>query len=225
MLSDKTIKRNPPDAIYWRAVYWARMKLSARKRKVLNEHIIDQLGDAKFTLFSNNCLAGYFYHDAKREFTTPTINMAFDGEDYIRFLEDPKRYVYGTLSFIETDEVSYPVAHIDDIEVRFVHYHTHEECINAWKRRSDRILWDHIFVIATDHDGMNRPDLLERFDKLPYKKIMYTAARKLEYPWQVQVPQFVGKDQLKIITNIANFRGYRYYECFDIAKWISENSN
>ena len=43
------------------------------------------------------------------------------------------------------------------------------------KKAGERFIWDHIYVIATGHDGLERADLMEKFDKLPYKnKIMFT---------------------------------------------------
>jgi len=122
--------------------------------------------------------------------------------------------------------VKYPVAQIDDVEVRFVHYKTHAECIDTWKRRTERIDWNNLFVIATDHDGMKRRDLLERFDKLPYKnKIMFLSDDYPQYEWAYCVKQFKGRFQCKILTNYGDFKGHRYYEMtFDIAKWIKDNS-
>lgn len=225
MLSDNTIVRNDPENIIWRSIFKARKELSTNKRERLNSYIKSQLQDIPFTIFSNNCIAGVFYHDAGRQFTTPTINLAFDGPDYISFLENPKKYLYSEMKFIDTDLVPYPVAQVHDIEIRFVHYKTEQECIEMWNKRANRIVWDNIFVIATTHDGLDRKDLLERFDRLKYKnKIMYTSDEELQYDWQVCVPQFKGR-QLKILTNYSGLSGYRYYECFDIANWISSNSN
>lgn len=84
-----------------------------------------------------------------------------------------------------------------------------------------RFLWNHIYVIATGHDGMERPDLMERFDKLPYRnKIMFTFG-KWDYPWAHQVKRAHGI--VRPFTEVASFTGKRFYEtAFDIASWIVE---
>lgn len=226
MLSDASIKRDDNPILLRRILLKLREIFSKEKRQLLNKKIHAQLEGVSFSIFCNNCLAGVFYHDAGLEFTTPTVNLAFDGEDFIRFLERPKYYLNHEMKFISVEGIhNYPIAHIDDIEVRFVHYNTQEEAEQAWKRRTERINWSSLFIIATNHDGMGRDDLMERFDKLPYKnKVMFVSHEYPQYDWAVLVPQFKGRFQVKIMTSFANFMGERYYEtCFDIPNWICKN--
>ncbi len=168
-------------------------------------------------------MGGVFYHDAGCQFSSPTINMAFDGEDFIKFLENPKHYLFGkSFDFISYPDLDYPIAMIDDIEIRFVHYKTQEDCIEKWRSRAERIIWDKLFIIGTDRDGLYKPELLKRFDRLPYKnKLLFTAQPHPEYPWAVQLPQFKKKEQVGIVSYYADFKGHRYYETgVDIASWI-----
>lgn len=226
MLYDENIQRDFEPAIL-RYIYRFRKLLSWNNRKRLNEKIKFVLGDAKFTIISNNCLAGVFYHDAGRQFTSPTVNLAFDGEEFVRFCENMDHYLFeSSFQFKESGYAPYPVANLDDIEIRFVHYKTNAECVESWDKRKLRIDWEHLFVVATDVDGLNREDLLERFDKLKFKnKIMFTSKKLPQYKWAVTVPQFTGRFQVRIMTQIANCKGQRYYEtCFDIPKWIRENN-
>lgn len=158
------------------------------------------------------------------QFLSPTINLALDGEEFIKLAENLKHYVYGQIKFKEQSYVPYPVADLEDIEIRFVHYKDETDCANIWRRRTDRIDWDHLLIVATDADGLNRPDLLERFDKLPYKKVLFTAKKLPQYDWAITVPQFEGRFQVRVMTQVANFKGERYYEtCFDLPKWILES--
>ena len=194
-------------------------------RGKINESIRKTLDGVPFSIFSNNCMGGVFYHDAGRQFTSPTINMAIDGEDFIRFLENPQHYLgIRKFEFVEYPDLQYPVAHLDDIEIRFVHYKTQEECEEKWRSRAERIDWEHLFIIGTDRDGLYKPELLNRFDKLPYKhKLLFTAKNYPEYPWAVQIPQFKRQEQVRIVSYYADFKGHRYYDtCFDIAGWIKK---
>lgn len=224
MLSDTSIKREPIYPLPLRLLLRLRKAVAPRFRPKRDAKIAQTLEGVEFSIFSNNCLGGVFYHDAGRRFTSPTINTALDGEDFIRFLERPKHYLDHEMTFITWPGHDYPIARIDDIEVRFVHYKTAQEAQEAWRRRGERIIWDKLCVVATNHDGLARPDLMERFDKLPYRnKLMFVSGDFPQYPWAVTVPQFRGRFQVRVMTSFADFRGRRYYEtCIDLAQWIRQ---
>ncbi len=227
MLTDKSIKRDGPYSLFYRVLVELRKKASVLSRGKRNREIEKELHGIDFSIFSNNCLGGVFYHDAGRQFTSPTVNTAMDGPDFLKFLEDPKKYLTAPMEFITFPGHNYPIAHIEDIEIRFVHYKSPEEAEAKWRERGKRIVWDNLFIIATNHDGCGAPEIMERFDRLPYaNKIMFVSNSHPQYPWAVEVPQFRGRFQVKIMTAFGNFRGQRYYEtCFDIPKWIKKCSN
>lgn len=227
MLSDTTIKRETKNNLFWRCLLSLRRRASKRYRDKLNLEIQEKLKDTKdFTIFSNNCLGGVFYHDAGKKFTSPLINTAMDGQDFIKFLSNPEHYLSCDMEFISWPGRDFPIARIDDIEVNFVHYKTQDECLKKWKERSARIVWDNIFIVATNHDGMYQDKCMKQFDKLPYKnKIMFVSKEYPEYEWAVPIKQFLGRYQCRVTTSFADMRGHRYYEtAFDIADWIRMNS-
>lgn len=227
MLSDSTIKRNDKNSFARQCILSLRRRSAPRYRKYLNKQIQEKLKDVKdFTIFSNNCLGGVFYSDAGRQFTSPLINTAMDGEDFIKFVSDAQHYLSQDFEFFTWPGRDFPIARLDDVEVNFVHYKTPEECVDAWKRRSSRIVWDNIFIIATNHDGMYHDKCMEQFDKLPYKnKIMFVSKEYPEYDWAIPIRQFMGRYQCRVTTSFADMRGHRYYEtAFDIADWIKKNS-
>lgn len=227
MLSDSTIRRDGKYSLPRRILLKIRAKASAKYRNQINERMRKDLdGVGEFTIFSNNCLGGVFYHDIGRKFTSPLINTAMDGEDFLKFLENPKHYLDEKMDFIKWKGREFPIARIDDIEVNFVHYKTEEECVEKWKERSQRIVWDNIFIIATNHDGMNHDDCMERFDKLPYRnKIMFVSKEYPQYDWAIPIKQFKGRYQCRITTAFADMHGHRYYEtAFDIPKWIRNST-
>ena len=225
MWKDSTIIRDDSDTrLYRRILLFIRRKIGEHfYRRKINDSIRETLNGVSFSIFSNNCMGGVFYHDAGRKFTSPTINMAIDGEDFVRFLERPKHYLnIQEFEFVEYPDLRYPVARLDDIEIRFVHYKTREECIEKWKNRAERIDWEHLYIIGTDRDGLYKPELLKRFDKLPYKnKLLFTAQKYPEYSWAVQIPQFRKHEQVGIVSYYADIKGHRYYDtCLDLAHWI-----
>lgn len=227
MHSDSHIIHDNPPPLPLKILLKMRKELSFLGRPKLNEEIRNKLDGIEFSIFCNNCLGGVFYNDAGRDFTSPTINLALDGPDFIRFLERPNHYLDHEIRFLNLPGKTFPVGLIDDVEINFVHYKTNEEALDAWNRRKERIVWDNLFIVATDHDGMYLPEMLERFDKLPYQnKVMFTAKKYPQYPWAVQVPQFKHRNNVRIMVSFANMRGQRYYEtCYDLAGWIRDNSN
>lgn len=229
MLTDVNIKRDKDYFFLWRIVLKLRKKIGRSNRERLNKIIKEELKNENFTIFSNNCLGGVFYHDAGKQFTSPLINTALDGPDFIKFLKRPDYYLNFPMKFIDGSKYghNYPIALIDDIEVRFVHYKTKEEAELKWRIRSKRIIWDNIFVIATNHDGLNTNTLLEEFNKLDYdNKIMFVSKDFSKYRWAIFVPQFKNRFQVRIMTDFADFKGHRYYETvFDIPAWIKKTKN
>lgn len=227
MLADRTIRRDGPPSV-GRRILLALRKIRAKKyRKTLNEEIREQLKEVgPFTIFSNNCLGGVFYSDAGTQFTSPLINTAMDGDDFLKFLSNPSYYLDHEMEFFLWEGRDFPIARIDDIEVNFVHYKTPEECAKKWKERAERIVWDNIFVVATDHDGMCHEDCMERFNSLPYQnKIMFVSKEYPQYDWAIPIRQFRNRFQCRVTVAFADMKGHRYYEtAYDIAKWIRDNS-
>ncbi len=227
MLSDKTIRRDDKNTLFLRILLAIRKKASRKYREQLDNEIREKLRDVnQFTIFSNNCLGGVFYHDAGREFTSPLVNTAMDGDDFLKFVSNPKHYLTHDMEFFSWPGRNFPIAKIDDIEVNFVHYKTEEECIEKWKSRAEKIVWDNIFIITTNHDGMCHDDCMKRFDELPYKnKIMFVTKEYPEYDWAIPIKQFKNRFQCRVTTSFADMKGHRYYEtAFDIAEWIKERS-
>lgn len=227
MLSDTTIRRDSPALLPRRLLLAIRKAVSSKHRAALNSEIREVLKEVKpFTIFSNNCLGGVFYSDAGRQFTSPLINTSMDGKDFLKFVSNPNHYLNQEMEFFTWPGRTFPIARIDDIEVNFVHYKTQEACVEKWKTRAERIVWDNIFVIATNHDGMCHDDCMELFDKLPYKnKIMFVTKEYPQYDWAIPIRQFKNRFQCRITTSFADMKGHRYYEtAFDIAKWIRDNS-
>lgn len=154
---------------------------------------------------------GTLYHDIGMKFLSPTVNLAFEGPDFLSFVENLEENLHKEIIEYKTDKVSYPVGKLDDIEIRFVHYRTFESAVEKWKERCQRVNLEKIFIMATDRDGMDSTKCLERFDKLPYSKVMFTA-KKYPYPWAVYCPQFKNQQCVGVMTAIADFKGHRYYE-------------
>lgn len=210
MLSDKSIIRTGKTSIYHRIAQKIHMKMSKAGRKKLNKTYVRGIKNKDFSIISSNCMGGALYHDIGMQFFSPTINMAFDGEDFCKLCENLTYYLGCEMTELHTDLVSHPVGKLDDVEALLVHYNSVDEAREKWRERAKRVNFDKILIMATDRDGM--VDWMERFDRLPYKKIMFTAKPYPQYDWAVWCPCFEGQPCVGVMTGIADFQGHRFYE-------------
>lgn len=225
MLNDVSINRHSKPTIAERIKQKLHSKSSKGKRLKLNESARKRLQHTDFTIISQNCVGGVLYHDLGLQFLSPTINLAFDGEDFMKFISNLDYYLSVELKEYATDIVEYPVGILDDVEVRFVHYKSFAEAKQKWDERKKRINRQKILVIATDRDGMFKKELLEKFDALPYSKIMYTSHDPQEYNWMVYCKCWKNKPSVGVMTGIADFGGHRFYEKYvDIVEVINSIS-
>ena len=126
------------------------------------------------TIISSNCNGEYMYYDMKLRFMSPTINLSFDMNDYVKLLENLRWYMEQPITPYQDDRFDYPCGMLGDIEIRFNHYKTFEEAVAKWDERKQRINWDNLYIIAIDGDNCTE-ESLRRFDKLPYKhKVIFT---------------------------------------------------
>lgn len=205
---------------YWTKICKLLSKITG-SRLLRNYFIRKRLAPYEFSIFSNNCIGGVFLHDAGKRFNSPTVNLSTNGEGFLKFLDDPHAFVSGDFVYVDQKEIPHPHGILHGMLVNFVHYKTFEEGVNKWKIRSKRILWDHIYVVATGHDGLEVPELMERFDKLPYRnKVMFTFGHWEQYTWAKQVKCIHGA--IRPFTEFTTLTGKRFYEtAFDLSKWIS----
>lgn len=122
------------------------------------------------TIFANNCWGGLLYHQLRLPFISPFINMFLHDEDYLLFLENPKKYIGSQIELFSVDYDNtlgreYPVCRCEDIHLHFNHYDTFESAKENWNKRCKRICWNNIFVMMHTQDRR----VAERFSELPYE--------------------------------------------------------
>ena len=207
-------------------LYWTKfckfLGIYTGTRSLRNFFIRRRLAPYEFSIFSNNCIGGVFLHDAGKRFNSPTVNLSMSGEGFMKFLENPRDFSNADFEYVEQNINPHPHGQLHGVVVNFVHYKSLEEGMEKWKKRSERILWDHIYVVATGHDGLEVPELMERFDKIPYKnKVMFTFERWPQYSWAKYVKCAHGV--IRPFTEFATITGERFYETpFSLSKWIKQ---
>lgn len=161
-------------------------RLKRHKRDNIAKKACKQLKARDFSIISQNCIGGVFYHDIGMEFLSPTINLFFKGADFVRFVRNLTYYIGLELEMRWEEE--YPVGTLDDISIYFMHYRTCREAKEAWDKRKKRINWEKIVIIATDMEGFDE-DAWKNWCKITYPKVLFTVTNR-NSPGVVSFPQY-----------------------------------
>ena len=174
------------------------------------------------TIIASNCIGTFMYYDMKLRFNSPTINLSFDMNDYVRFLENLPWYLEQPVVPCEDDRFDYPCGMVGDVEIRFNHYKTFEEAAAKWNERRQRIDWDNLFVIGIDGDDCTY-DSLRRFDALPYpNKVIFTHKPYPEFASARYLPGFEDLDGIGRATDFKDqFLIRRYMDKFDYVSFLN----
>lgn len=89
------------------------------------------------TIISSNCNGEFIYYDMRLPFLTPTINLSFDMNDYVRLLENLRWYMEQPITPCTDERFDFPCGMLADIEIRFNHYKTFGEAVEKWEERKN----------------------------------------------------------------------------------------
>ncbi|MBF0601914.1 DUF1919 domain-containing protein [Limosilactobacillus oris] len=198
-------------------------KFLTKKR---NEERKTQLHNKNFTLLSSNCTAGVIYHDLGLKFISPTINLWFSPNDYIKFLTNLPYYLSTNclVEDIETDK-NYPVGILGEsenkIRLYFQHYSSFQIAKLKWNQRKKRVNLNNLYVIMTDRDGATKNDLID-FDNLPYKNKIILTCKKYDYlKNQYVIRNCVENDHLGNIFKKNLLSGKSKLDTFNFIEFIN----
>lgn len=181
-----------------------------------------KLKNKNFTLIASNCNGCFICHDLNVRFNSPFVNLYLDARDFIKYLKNMEHYNNCELSFINKENIDYPVGMLDDIKLYFVHYESEEQARSKWIERSKRINLENLFILMTDRDGCTKDDLIE-FDNLPYKnKIVFTHVPYDDIKSAVYIKGFEKDNEVGMCFKFKNrFTGKKYYDDFDYVSWFN----
>lgn len=194
----------------------------------LNKKNRERLKVQNITIISMNCSGGILSHDLGLQFQSPTVNLYFKAEDFIKFCENLEYYL-NIDTFVEcTDpkiigQRTYPIAYLDDLTLFLVHYNTVAEAQVKWNERKKRINWDNIVLMNTDREGMT-DELKNRFEKLPYRKVMFVHEPDGKHPSCFYIRGYEDQKCVGIITDHDTWNGKRPIDQFDWVKFFNGDS-
>lgn len=174
------------------------------------------------TIISSNCNGEYLYYDMKLRFLSPTINLSFDMNNYVKMLENLRWYMEQPIVPFEDDQFDYPTGMLGDIEIRFNHYKTFDEAVAKWEERKRRINWDNLFILGIDGDNCTY-DSLKRFDALPYKnKVIFTHIPYPEIKSSYYIRGFESDEGVGVLLYLKKqFLVRRYLDDFDYISFLN----
>ena len=181
-----------------------------------------KLKNTDFSLISSNCNGALILHDLKQRFNSPFVNLWIYPEDYLRLLENFEDYMKADITFVEEEDITYPVGLLKDVKVFFQHYKTKEEAVEKWNTRKLRINYDNLFVMFTERDGCTYEDL-QRFDRINIKnKIVFTHLEYKDIKSSVYIKGFENKGEVgHLFKFMDRNETQKYYDQFDYVRWFN----
>lgn len=192
--------------------------------KLYKENKKRRLKNKTPTIISSNCNGEYWYYDMGLKFLSPTINLSFDMNDYVKMLENLQWYMEQPIISFEDRRFDYPTGMLGDIEIRFNHYKTFEQAVEKWEERKKRIDWNNLFIIGIDGDNCTY-DSIKRFDNLPYKnKVIFTHIPYPEIKSAYYIPGFEKEKGVGVLLYFKKqFWVRRYLDDFDYVNFLNGN--
>lgn len=143
-----------------------RFAIASRMRRAYLKHNKDRLRAENFSIISNNCWGGIFDSDFGRGYSSPFVNSYMFGNCYIDLIKSLPLYLstspsVDNMSKYYSSARTYPVLHLDNIEVHCIHYDNNERAIESWRRRVDRVIIDRILYVFSFRDGATHEHLLQ----------------------------------------------------------------
>ena len=181
-----------------------------------------QLKNKNMTVLSSNCNGAYMLHDLGCQFNSPTVNLLFQPDDFLKFVSSPEKYLSADLKETQIEGISYPVGQLNDVLVFFMHYGSFNEAKEAWERRKKRVNMDNVYIVMTDKDGCTY-EHIKRFEELPYKnKVIFTHKEYKEFPSSCYIPGFESDGEVGVLSDWKpQLLKRRWYDKFDYVSFFN----
>lgn len=180
-------------------------KKEKRRRKILRReirHFVAANIPEEISIISQNCIGGMIYHDLRRQNLSPTINLYFEANDFMRFVKNLQYYL-SLEPVVEWGE-TFPVGTLDDLHIYFRHYKTCSEALDAWNRRKMRVKYDKIVVLCSDRYDFTDESFNE-WKTIEYPKLLFTCKNKYADESSIYYKEYSGKEH---IPDIIPYREY-----------------
>ncbi|GIU70317.1 MAG: hypothetical protein KatS3mg002_1553 [Candidatus Woesearchaeota archaeon] len=197
------------------------IKKTIEKIRIFIPHIYNLLrnNNKDFTVISNDCWGAEIYKDTNLPYLTPFVGLMIMAPCYIKLLQNLELLKTEPLKFTENSKYplniskKYPIGLIKDIEIHFLHYADEAEAASKWERRVKRMNWDNLFIKFDGSKDFATPELVKKFDELPYKnKICLVNEKEAHLNSVIKISEWNPDGKLM----------YRFCQKeFDVINWIN----
>ena len=194
-------------------------------RRILRYFYRKTLRKRDITLITNNCIGGIIYHDMHLQFRSPTINLYFDNEEFIRFCTYLDEYLSLEVEECTSIEKTFPVGVLHglhgDVHIYFMHYVSFKQAVAKWNERKLRINYNNIHVIMEAQRCSF--STLAKFNDIPFtnKVVLTDGIQKIAHSFPIR-SDFYGDSYWPGKLLEYPPRGlYRYMEQFDYVQFIN----
>ncbi|GAA0387134.1 DUF1919 domain-containing protein [Paenibacillus motobuensis] len=199
-------------------LHWSR-NIERRKKQ-------ERLINKDPTIISNNCIAGIMYYDLNIRYKSPTINLCFSPEDFIRYIHHLADYSNTELIKEVDPAVSYPIGvlhnRFGEVRIHFMHYRSFQAAKVKWEERTRRIDYDNTYIIMDA--GLDCPsEILEQFDQLEYSNKVILTNGKVNNVRSFFPMTFYDERYFfgKMLSYKSWFSAKRYLDEFDYVHFLN----
>lgn len=179
------------------------------------------------TIIASDCVAGYIYHDMGLRFNSPTINLYFSFEDFIKLVSNLSEFMNSEVIELKNREEKYPVGIIkngnEEVIIHFMHYDDFATARKKWNERKARIDYSNIYIIQII--GNANRDKLEQFERLPYKNKLCITNKNIINSENIVVHKVLNKVNYcpgQIFNYKYRFCPKRYLDDIDYISFLNE---
>lgn len=199
-------------------VRWYRALLRYR----INRKNRSRLLNKDVSIISSNCVGGVISHELGLRFNSPTVNLFFKPDDFLKFISDLPKYCEAELIENKEHKKLYPVGQLDDINVYFLHFVSFDDAKEKWDKRKKRINYDKLFFIMLQRDGCTYENI-QQFDSLDYKnKVIFTSKSMPEIKSAFHINGSALNGEVNDLCGYkSKLSGKRWIDDFDYVTFIN----
>lgn len=186
-----------------------------------------RLKNVDFTLISNNCCGGIIYHDLGLRFSSPTINVGMNIDDYFTYLENLSDFFQVPVTHDDTP-ASYALGKLElsngkKVYLHFQHDKVLDEPARKFDERARRAHLNNLYIFM--EAGIETTDeIVYRFAQLPFEhKVIITNRPYPDVPCALCLDVYgEGWSWGQLLRRIPGTCGAkRWLELFDYISWLN----
>ncbi len=178
-------------SLYFQEIVKEAKKLNISEDKIINGSVMKlpffdfrryvSLVANRITILSDDCWGGYIYHRLNMKFYSPCINIKWQKDSFVKFIQKPRYYLSQPLRMEREGDIRgnlFPISSLgegeDKVYMDLVHSVCFTDAKKLWDKRTERVNFDNLFIkLGIDASDKNRDFYLDGFDKVKQKKICF----------------------------------------------------